>query len=230
MKLPDFTKMPIAWIDDGRIHKFQWGKEGSNNLAGLMVYLVILNHLDAENGIAHVTYSQIAQAASLSRQKVSSGLDILEKNEMIVRRPEGRSTIKVCDYNREQHWAKIPARGLYANDVIMGLTEFRLRRRSELDAMKLYFLFAARRNRETNMAQISYSKIENASGVRENCIRNAITVLGANGLVHVERLPSIQSEYAISNAYRLCHLDTRRHMGTVGRQDDIEFGDLLASI
>lgn len=39
--------------------------------------------------------------------------------------------------------------------------------------MKLYFLFAARRNRETNMAQIGYGKIEEASGTTENYIKNA---------------------------------------------------------
>ncbi|RYG89855.1 MAG: hypothetical protein EON59_01010 [Alphaproteobacteria bacterium] len=224
MKLPQFTKMPLAWINDGRIKKFRWASEGSDNLAALMTYLVILNHVDAESGIARVTYDRIVEAGSLSRQKVSAGLDILQRRKMITREPEGRSTIGVRDYNATEHWAKIPARGLYRGGEIMGLSEFRLRRRAELDAMKLYFLFAARRNRDTNMAQISYAKIEEATGITENYIRNALTVLGANGLVHVERLQSRQSEQGISNAYRLCHLHTRIHMGTTGRQDDFGLG------
>lgn len=36
MKLPQFTKMPLAWINDGRLKKFRWNDEGSDNLAGLM--------------------------------------------------------------------------------------------------------------------------------------------------------------------------------------------------
>lgn len=224
MKLPQFTKMPLAWVNDGRLKRFRWNDEGSDNLAALMAYLVILNHVEAESGVARITYDRLSAAASLSRQKVSAGLDILQRRKMITREPEGRSTIGLRDYNAAEHWAKIPARGLYRGGEVMGLAEFRLRRRAELDAMKLYFLFAARRNRETNMAQISYGKIEEATGITENYIRNALTVLGANGLVHVERLQSNQSELGISNAYRLCHLHTRVHMGTTGRKDDFGFG------
>lgn len=220
MKLPQFTKMPIAWINDGRLKRFRWDDEGSDNLAALMTYLAILNHMDADTGIARVTYDQLTMATSISRQKVSAALDLLRRRKMIVREPEGRSSIGVRDYNPTEHWAKVPALGLYRGGEIVGLSEFRLRRRAELDAMKLYFLFAARRNRNTNMAQISYGKIEEVSGVKENYIKNALTVLGANGLVHVERLQSNQSELGISNAYRLCHLHTRMHMGTAGRQDD----------
>ncbi|WP_249693731.1 hypothetical protein [Stappia sp. WLB 29] len=226
MKLPQFTKMPIAWINDGRLKRFRWGDEGSDNLAALMTYLAILNHMEPDTGVAHVTYDQLTTATSISRQKLSSALKLLQRREMIVPKPEGRSSIGVRDYNPTQHWAKVPARGLYRGGEILGLSEFRLRRRAELDAMKLYFLFAARRNRDTNMAQISYGKIEETSGIKENYIKNALTVLGANGLVHVERLQSTQSELGISNAYRLCHLHTRMHMGTAGRQDDFGLGSV----
>lgn len=223
MKLPQFTKMPVAWVNDGRLQLFRWEVEGSDNLAALMIYLALLNHVEVESGVAHVTYDRLTNAASLSRQKVSAALDILKRRKMIIREPEGRSSVGICDYNPVEHWAMVPARGLYRGDEITALTEFRLRRRAELDAMKLYFLFAARRNRETNMAQISYGKIAEATGVTDNYIRKALTVLGANGLVHVERLQSNQSELGISNAYRLCHLNPRIHMGTAGRKDDLGF-------
>jgi len=65
-----------------------------------------------------------------------------------------------------------------------------------------------------------------STGVTENYIRPALTVLGANGLIHVERLQSRESEMGVSNAYRLCNLDTRMHMGTIGRTD--EFDDVFA--
>jgi hypothetical protein len=122
-------------------------------------------------------------------------------------------------YDPTSGWAKFPASGLHHNGVVRAFTEFRLRRRAELDAMKLYYLFAARRSRQTNPANISYDRIEEYSGVARNHIRGALTVLGANGLVHVERLPSDLSDYGVSNAYRLSHLDPYRDMGTTGRAE-----------
>jgi hypothetical protein len=88
---------------------------------------------------------------------------------------------------------------------------------TELDAMKLYYLFAARRSRETNMAKIGYDKIEEYTAIPRNNIRGALTVLGANGLVHVERLTSDLSDHGVANGYRLTYLDSYRHMGTIGR-------------
>ncbi len=57
------------------------------------------------------------------------------------------------------------------------------------------------------------------SEVRHSRIKSALTVLGANGLIHVERMPSSESDYGVSNAYRLSHLESHNHMGTRGRSD-----------
>ena len=226
-KLPQFVKLPAGWIETGGLRKFKWNSEGSDNLAALMVLAVIAHHIDADDGIARLTYGALTEKASLSRAKVSAGLDILTRRSIILREPEGRSSYGLVEYNPESGWAKFPARGLYQNGVVYPFTEFHLRRRAELDAMKLYFLFAARRSRATNMAKISYDKIEEYSGVRRPRIRPALTVLGANGLIHVERLASDLMESGVANAYRLTHLDSYRHMGTSGRQDDFHLGDAL---
>lgn len=126
----------------------------------------------------------------------------------------------MCRYDPRAGWAKFPAKGLYRNDVVVAFAEFRLRRAAELEALKLFYLFAARRSRETNLAKISYDKIEKYSGVARNNIRRALSVLAANGLVHVEYCVSDQSEHGTANAYRLAHLDTHIHMGTRGRAAD----------
>jgi hypothetical protein len=70
------------------------------------------------------------------------------------------------------------------------------------------------------MAKISYEKIEEYSGVAHNNIRRAISLLGANGLIHIEHLSSGIHENGVANAYRLAHLNTRHHMGTWGRGAD----------
>jgi hypothetical protein len=50
-------------------------------------------------------------------------------------------------------------------------------------------------------------------------------VLAAQGLVHVEHVPSMTSDYGISNGYRLAFIDSNVHMGTRGRgMDAADFG------
>ena len=82
--------------------------------------------------------------------------------------------------------------------------------------MKLYFLFASRRDRQSNMAKISYDKIEEYSGVNREHIKRALTILGANSLVHIEHVPSGAHVDGVASAYRLVHLHSRQHMGTWG--------------
>lgn len=69
--------------------------------------------MEADRSVARLTYDGLTTAASLSRQKVSATLDLLQRRKMITREPDGRSTIGVRDYNPTEHWAKVPARGLY---------------------------------------------------------------------------------------------------------------------
>jgi DNA-binding transcriptional ArsR family regulator len=219
-KLPPWTKLPSAWIEKGGLREFRWDGKGADNIAALMTLAVIAHHIELETGIARLTYATLSDTTSLSRAKVSAGLSLLAARDLIDRRLEGRSSYSLRGYDPISGWAKFPAKGLYHNGVVSAFTEFRLRRPAELEAMKLYYLFAARRSRETNMAKISYDKIEEYTGVARNNIRRGLTVLGANGLVHVERFTSDLSDYGVAHAYRLTHLDSSRHMGSTGRGYD----------
>jgi hypothetical protein len=96
---------------------------------------------------------------------------------------------------------------------------------SELHALKLYYLFARRRSNETNMAHLSYDKIEEYTGIERARIRKAISFLAAIGLVHVEHVPSRLNERGIANAYRLPFLDPYVHLGTRGRNPDFALAD-----
>ena len=219
-KLPPFAKLPTRWIEQGGLKEFRWAAAGSDHCSALMVLMAIAHHIDLEAGIAHITYDRLADVTSLSRAKVAAGLAKLEAEAIILRQRHGRSSYELVDYDPKLGYAQLPARGLYHNGVIDGLSEFRLRRRAELDALKLYFTFAARRDRETNMAHITYDQIEDYCGVQRPFIRPALTVLGANGLLHVERLTTAQSQFGVANAYRLTHLNSHMHMGTIGRNSD----------
>lgn len=214
--------MPSGWIESRGLRQFRWNRGGSDETAALMLYIVIAHHIDPDFGLTRLTYSQLEHAADLSRAKIAAGLEILNKRNLIERNTHGRSSIAVVGYDPDQGWAKLPVRGLYRDASVVAFENFNLRRRAELDAIKLYLLFAARRNRRLNMAPISYEKIEHYSGVKQERIKTALDMLAANALVHTERFSSKSHEGGIAHAYRLTHLDPYRHLGTIGRDHDFD--------
>lgn len=221
-ELLPWVRLPNHWVETGELRNLRWKPgEGADQTAALMVLTVITHHADPDTGVAELTYDALCEKASLSRAKVSAGLGVLADRGLILRHSNGRSRYHLENYDPSSGWAQFPARGLYRNGVIAAFSEFRLRVRTELDALKLYFLFASRRDRQTNMAKITYDKIEEYSGVQRDYIRRALSLLAAQGLVHVEQVPSALSENGVANAYRLAHLNTSRHMGTIGRRYDL---------
>jgi hypothetical protein len=216
MALPEWVKLPTQWIQDGGLGKFRWTKgEGSNYTAALMVLMGIAHHADTETGVTRLTYDDLEKITILSRSKISVGLKILE-NQEIIHRPEKRSTgITLNNYNPYQGWGKLPTKRLYRHGFISLFSDFKLRNPTELNALKIYLLLVTRRDNASNLANISYDKIEEYSAIDRSKIKSAISVLTLNGLIQVEQVPS---EYGVSNAYRLSFLDTRNHMGTQGRR------------
>lgn len=188
-----------------------------------MALLAIAHHADDESGVAKLTYDDLETCTNLSRAKLSGGLNVLDANKIIIREPKGRSTYSLVNYGPAP-WGKLPARRLYQHGCIAALSEFHLRKLVELNALKLFFLVVERRNNNTNLANISYDKIHEYSGIERHHIKSAISLLAANGLIHVEHVPSDVSKYGISNAYRLPYINPYSHMGTRGRNlDALEF-------
>ncbi len=215
----NWKKLPTGWIEDRGLTKLRWrAGEGSSNIAALMLLAVIGHHFDEDTISAQVTYDTFTVATGLSRTKISHGLKVLEEQEIIHRLEDRQSTYQLIDYNPAAGWGKLPARSLYHNGMILPFHEFHLRKKVELDALKLYFAIIARRNNNSNLAHMNYDTIENYTGIPRNRIKSAISLLSANTLIHVEHFTSTISDFGVSNAYRLVHLDPRRHMGTTGKQ------------
>lgn len=216
----EWVKLPSRWIETRGLTSFYWKDgEGSSNLSALMLLTVIAHQADAHTGTARATYDDLSTATELSRASVSAGLNQLYVHHIVERAPLGRSTYRLSNYDPEKGWAQFPARGLYmeGSETVSAFSDFRLRSPTELDAMKLYFLFASRRDRRSNMAHITYETIEKYSAVPRNRIRRALSLLAAEGLVSIEHHPRADDDYGNANAYRLSHLHPRRHMGTTGR-------------
>ena len=219
MELKVWVKLPTAWIEKGGLRSFRWRQgEGSAGIAGLMVLMVLAHHGDDEDGTVRLTYDALTAATGLSRTKVSHGLDALIQRGFVTRTPGQRSAYELVDYDPKRSWGKLPARPLYRDGQIEAFREFHLRRVAELDALKAYFAFVARRNRWTNLANISYPKIEEYAAIPRNRIKSAISLLAALNLVYVEHLPSQTSGYGVANAYRIVHVNSHHHMGTLGRR------------
>jgi DNA-binding transcriptional ArsR family regulator len=218
MAMKTWVRLPSAWIGHGGLKEFRWKENGADRAAALMTLMVIGHHAD-EAGIATLTYDKLTAATHLSRTKISAGLDVLEEAKLIARDGLGRSRYAIADY-ASPPWGKLPAKGLYIHGGIAAFADFHLRRRVELDALKLYFLTMARRNNATNIANMSYDTITDYSGIERARIKSASSFLAALGLLHVEHLPSEISAFGVSNGYRLAHLEPYVHMGTKGRGMD----------
>lgn len=102
-------------------------------------------------------------------------------------------------------------------DAFAGLQK---RKQIELDALKLFLLFVARRDNSMNMALLRYDQIEDRSGISRARIKPALSLLCAMGLIQIEHLPRKFGEPGMASGYRLTHIDSQRHMGTIGRALD----------
>lgn len=219
----EWVRLPSNWINEGGLKSLSWknGGTGADHIAALMALTVIAHSADSESGVARITYDRFCQATHLSRAKVSKGLDALERINVIEREPrDARSFYKLANYNAADGWAKFPFKSMYSFGTIAAFTDFQLRRVAELDALKLFFLMVARRDRQTNIANIGYEKIEEYTNIRRVRIKTAISFLASRSLVYVERLPSMVSPDGVSNAYRVVGVEGFKHMGTQGRSLD----------
>jgi hypothetical protein len=112
--------------------------------------------------------------------------------------------------------------------------DFHLRRRAELDALKLYYLFIAFRDNATNETFISYDKIAEYTGVERGNIKRGQSLLVTHDLVNVDYARSNASEFGVKNSYRLVGLEPNQHMGMTGRglissghfADELDFSDV----
>jgi hypothetical protein len=187
-----------------------------DNLAALMALTAVAHHTDLESGIAEMTYDELCAACSLSRAKLAAGLRILHERQILTREPRGRGSYGLAGFDPSAHWAKFPCSGMYRADRIGLFGGFHLRSPVELHAVKLLFLFAARRDRFSNVARLSYDKIADYSGIGREHVRSGLDKLINHDLVRIERSPAA-NEHAMATSYRLALIDPYRHAATTGR-------------
>jgi hypothetical protein len=98
MAIRKWVRLPSWWIEEGGLRVLRWNKgEGADNIAALMVLCVIAHHANERamgdekaELVASLTYDRLGMATGVSREKIASGLNILESHKVIKRAPLGR--------------------------------------------------------------------------------------------------------------------------------------------
>ena len=218
-KKPEWVRLPNRWVEEKGLRSFRWSEQGSAGIGAMMMLVAIAHGVDQTAGLARITYDQLQTTTGLSRTTISAGLAILERAGIVMR--EGKSVLALSNFEPTANYAKLPVRRLYDGDELVAFRDFTLRHRAELDAMKLYLLFASRRDRHANITNLSYEKIGDYAAVEGARIKHAVDLLVVRNLVRIDQRPSQRHELGMSHGYRLTGLDAYIHAGTRGRSDEL---------
>lgn len=175
--------------------EMQWRANGDRSpaaeTAALMVYVALIFSSDTGDSlqpdvrqIAEATYDDLQEATGLSRKLVADGLARLVELSLI--EPLGshqRRRYLIVWTPDSGGWFKLPCRAILREGRIMPFTQFMLRSKHELHAMKLYLFLAARRRNENEESFASYETIYDRIGIPEKDIRRAISLLVVSGLL-----------------------------------------------
>lgn len=224
----EWVRMPSNWVRDPELlplKEMKWqGDKKADQIAALMLYIVIVHHASAETsisskeaGMCRLTYSELNEITGLSRGKISGGLQILYDLILISKNGNKRKNVyKVENFSLSSGWAKLPAKGLYNKDLtkIQAFHDFHSRKKNELNALKLYFLIITFRDNKANYAKIGYDKITEYSGVHQSEIKSAISLLINHQLITLDTAKTKVNDYSSANLYRLNYIDRHKHRGT----------------
>jgi len=240
-RIPTFVRIPSGWIvNDRGLRTFPGGTRGEG-IAALKTYLAIARAAGEQRfaggaeGVATLTYDQLAKLADVARGQLPAALDLL--NERIERRSgvgQQPNTYRIIGYREDRGWAQVPARWLWLGHG-NPFQFFTPRRRVHLNALKLYLLFLAFRDIRKNQAHLSYKKITEYTGLQAPAISPGISVLIDANLISVgsgalaaagpdSTVPEVDEErqrlWNLPNYYRIRGLTSR--LDTKGTDDLIK--------
>lgn len=227
MPRKEWVRCPTAWVrEDQGLRKFTFtGDGGAHHTAALMCLTAILHVADQDTGVARLNYDQLERMTGRSRTLIAEGLRVLGQQGLI--RPTGKRSTYALERYEPSGWGKFPLKSLYQGEAVEFFDECRLRTRTELDALKLLFLFVALRSEDSNLAKVSYDRINDYTGISRENIKRGTSLLATHGIVFTEHAVSEVNEYGVANAYRIRGIDSRRNRGTRGRRDITSGSSLL---
>ena len=165
--------------------------KGSGTAAIMLLFaLAIRSNLDQKvlgprkGNQVIATYDQLADMTLLSREMIAKGLKLLQELGAITSTRDGNGCVYELLGIDTPGWCALPQGhildGATAMRRLHGMRES-IKRRSSLDAMKLYMLLLVFRDTKSNVARIGYSSIREYTGMRREEISTAVQLLqGAN--------------------------------------------------
>jgi hypothetical protein len=192
-----WAKLPTAWIRELKLQRFTWRDEKSDATAALILLVALAIRLNLSNIGKSVdgearrasfreSYDNLHAFTGLSRAKISAGLRLLERLEIVRRTREKRmNCYTLNDLESDTAWGQLPQSHLLDSGTFV-FSKFQLRHRNELNALKLYLLLIAYRFVKGNFTAIGYEKICEISGMMRNDIPQARALLINYDLIRVE--------------------------------------------
>ena len=167
----------------------RWGQHKGSGTAAIMLLfaLAIRSNIDQKelgqrkNNQVIATYDQLADMTLLSREMIAKGLKLLRELGAITSTRNGNGCVYELLGIDIIGWCGLPQGHLLdgAEIVLRRLAGMReaLKRRSSLDAMKLYMLLLAFRDTTSNVARVGYAAIQKYTGMRREEISTAVQLL-----------------------------------------------------
>ena len=217
----NFAQIPTRWMKDDKPHSllrdFSWNsKEKSDYIASLMLYVCIAQHITKIREEISISYSQLSGLTNLSRAKISSGISILKNKKIISVSCEKKTNLYGLLWReKEEGWAKLPVKSMYNTDcsLIEPFKNFHLRKKVELDALKLYLILVAFRDEKSNSTVMKYETISNYTGIAMNDIKSASSFLVSLNLINVDKSNIEDEMKRWKNVYRINGINRHRHAG-----------------
>lgn len=191
---------PGGYGDLPGLSHLRWRVHKGGGTAAIMVLfaLAIKSNLDQKvhgrrtNNQVIATYEDLAALTNLSRGPIAKGLKLLRELGAITVLKNGNG----CIYSLQGidtddgGYCELPQGHLLDGHNVMrrlkGL-HTAIKNRSSLDAMKLYMLMLALRDRKSNVARASYATIREYTGMRKEEISVAVQLLQGAQLIRLAR-------------------------------------------
>ena len=213
----DWGRFPSDWIAEGNLQRFAWKSVKTRGIAALRVYTVLAQRLRDADGVVRASYEALTENANLSRASVSAGLRLLEDEKLLDAGTTagGKGRYRFLGYDPKKGWAKLPAQKLYDGSQFRPFKTWHMRSPVELHAMRLYLLIAARRDTRLNEAFLTYEKIHEMTGMRDEQITAGLSFLSASSMVYVTNHD--RAGHGMARGYRIVGVEPSRHRGTTTR-------------
>ncbi|MBL4602975.1 MAG: hypothetical protein JKY84_09520 [Emcibacteraceae bacterium] len=205
----EWASLPTDWIKNksNGLSLFG-GNDIGHKCAALKIYIAIVLKAkfskteETTHGVAQVTYDEFENFTGLSRALISSGIKFLADHHLITKTLIGRKQLyKLVNFHQPKYWTKMPKRHILTGKKQCYLHNISPRRRSDLNALRIYLLFLALRDVRTNEAKISYTKLTEYIGLQRNQIRNALSILVESDLLYITNQHDYSTTLNQSNKY-----------------------------